>query len=668
MPKDRKTHEENRRNVCFFCISKTDRQLTSGVMELVISLVPNYNSIKDFLPLGFCGSCSGKRRRNKELPFQDYNQIYSTLSKVKDLRSETCNCFVCQIAKANSTGKVKSRPQPAPAPPPEPVPESLPEPASIPSTSSPPSTLSFEQIMQQPLETRQKVVAQTLKDMAGGSSGTVSVKTGGKPLPVHLGAIPKQPKNQMSHAAVQDMQIEFGLNDYVTKGVSRHIRKTFGRTSIEPGLREALTEKPKELEDFFMPWNKEFNHKGQPVLRHGAICKDPKAFLKHVAEDIRGLKDGEWFARVGMDGGGDDKVQADSFKVVVSIVKDYPTSPATPVSPPAKKPTFVFDQPPTPPNTKTCSSKFKDTGEKTALILCLVPHMSEIRVNIEQIWKELNLESLPRVRFCNDLKVTNILEGQQNHVSSFCCYACTWQYKGEVQCRGLKFKPEQKLRTLGFQKEQAAKYKNTKCHAVQSYSTTDPPLFNGPDNMPALQLFPPPELHILIGITEKVIDRINSKWGGNGKKMHDWLASTTPKICQIHYAYNGNACRDILNLKLESMKIALPDNLKKYVTVLEKLKNVKDACFSFYLDPNFKEIIADFKNTWDTIMNVKYPKAHILTAHVPMFCEKERRGLGIFSEQTGEAVHSGYTEVYKNYKRYQDGHYRAVLKYNSMHL
>ena len=137
---------------------------------------------------------------------------------------------------------------------------------------------------------------------------------------------------------------------------------------------------------------------------------------------------------------------------------------------------------------------------------------------------------------------------------------------------------------------------------------------------------------------------------------------------QINFAYNGNACRDILNKKLDDMKTAVPDELKKYVTVLERLKNVKDACFSYHLDPNFKQIIADFEQAWDNIMNEKYPKAHILTTHVPMFCEKERRGLGIVSEQTSEAIHKGYTAVYKNYKRFQDGHYRAVFKYNSKHL
>ena len=454
----------------------------------------------------------------------------------------------------------------------------------------------------------------------------------------------------------------------VTRGVAKHIRKKFGRKSVEPGLKEALTEKPKELEEFFKPWDTDFKtNKGQPVLRHGVICKDVKAFLTYVAKEVRGLKDGEWFARVGMDGGGDDKVEADSFKVVVSIVKDCPTSPATPVSPPAKKPTFVFDQPPTPPNTKTCSSKFKDTGEKTALILCLVPQMYESRPNIEKIWRELNLESLPRVRFCTDLKVTNFIEGQQNHVSSFCCYACTWQYSGNDVCKKLKFKPEVRPRTLDFQREQAAKHQSQKTHPCLTYSTIDPPLFNGP-NMPILQLFPPPELHILLGITDKVIKTINSKWGGNGHLLCDWLSTFEPKIHQKHFAYNGNACRNILDLKLVDMKIALPDHLKKYVTVLEKLKSVKDACFSHYLDPNFKEIIADFAQTWDSVMNEKYPKAHILAVHVPYFCEKENRGLAIYSEQTSEAVHCGYTEVYKNYRAFQDGHYRAVLKYNSMHL
>ena len=427
MPNSRKTHEECRGNVCFFCLSKSNKQkLNAGLIELIKTRVPDYERLKDYLPFGFCSGCSSKKHRNEQLPFQNYNQIYSVLSKVKDLRSANCTCLVCNIARAKPGSRPKSALQATPqlVPEPEPaVPEPIP-PSPSPSTSSS-TTLSFQQMMQQPMEVRQRVVSQTLKDMAGGSSGTVSVKTGGRPLPVHLGAIPKQP-SQMSLDDMHEMQKEFGLNDSETKGVAKHIRKKFGRKSVEPGLKEALTEKPRELEEFFKPWDTDFKtSKGQPVVRHGVICKDVRAFLTHVAEEVRGLKDGQWFARVGMDGGGDDKRGEDSFKVIVSVVKGYPTSPATPVSPPAKKPTFVFDQPPSSPNTKTCSSKFKDTGEKTALILCLVPQMYECRPNIEKIWKELNLESLPRVVFCTDLKVTNIVEGQQNHVSSFCCYACT---------------------------------------------------------------------------------------------------------------------------------------------------------------------------------------------------------------------------------------------------
>ena len=649
MPNAKKTHDECRRNVCFFCLMKSDRQLNSGIIEFVRTLVPNYDRIKEYLPAGYCRNCSSKRSRNIELPSQNYNQIYSVLSKVKDLRSSHCTCFICEISRAKH--KAKPAIQPAPAPEPTPPP---------PSPSNPPP-LSYQEMMQQPLEVRQRVASQTLKEMAGGSSGTVAVRTGGRPLPVHLGAIPKV-KNQFSHEEMHEMQKEIGLTDQATMKVGKHIRKKLGRTSIEADLKQALTEKPKELEQFFMPYNKEFIQKGKPIMRHGVKCKNVKEFLSFAAHK-RGLKDGDWFARVGMDGGGSEKEQADSFKVVVSIVKDYPTSPATPLSPPHKKPTFVFDQPST--------SKFKDTGEKTALILLLVPHMSEIRVNLEMIWCELNLESIPRIRFSCDLKVTNLLEGQQNHVSSFCCYACTWQYSGDKICEKLKFKPETRLRTLGFQKEQAEKHQSApanKRHPCLTYSTIDPPLFKGPDAMPVLQLFPPPELHILIGITEKVITKINDNWGGSGKRLCEWLATTEPKIFQKNFAYNGNACRDILNKKLDDMKTALPDELKKYVIVLEKLKNVKDACFSHHLDPNFKQIIADFEQSWESIMLERYPKAHILTAHVPMFCDKERRGLAIFSEQTAEAVHHGYTQVYKNYKVFQDGHYRAVLKYNSLHL
>ena len=206
MPYTKLTHEECRKNVCFFCLRKADRKLNSGIIELIKTRIPDYDRLEPYLPAGFCGACRVKRSKSEQLPHQNYNEIYSVLSKVKDLRSANCNCFVCKTARAKNTARSQNEPQPAPEPEPEPVPVPEPIPPS-PSTSSPPP-LSFDQMMQQPLEVRQRVVSQTLKDMAGGSSGTVSVKTGGRPLPVHLGAIPKQP-NQISHEDMHDMQKEF---------------------------------------------------------------------------------------------------------------------------------------------------------------------------------------------------------------------------------------------------------------------------------------------------------------------------------------------------------------------------------------------------------------------------------------------------------------------------
>ena len=228
-------------------------------------------------------------------------------------------------------------------------------------------------------------------------------------------------------------------------------------------------------------------------------------------------------------------------------------------------------------------------------------------------------------------------------------------------------------RTVGGQKALASQYQHNQNvpdsktkHPSQFYSTVHTPCLVGNDLTKILDLFPPPELHIHTGITQHVIREIDEKWGPkDSHQMLQWLSDHDIK--QIKFTYNGNACRDFLNFKLEALKNDLPPELHKYVTVLEKFKLVKDACFSDYLAPNYKDCIAEFKAAFESCMD-EFPKSHILLTHVPEFCDKYQRGLGKFSEQTSEAVHSGYKEVYKNFKMFPDGHLRAVIKYNVQNI
>ena len=64
--KPKKSHDENRMVCCFFCCRKgenknTDKTISAYETKLIIAnYLLDFETVKDFLPLGCCGSC----RRN----------------------------------------------------------------------------------------------------------------------------------------------------------------------------------------------------------------------------------------------------------------------------------------------------------------------------------------------------------------------------------------------------------------------------------------------------------------------------------------------------------------------------------------------------------------------------------------------------------------------------
>ena len=69
------------------------------------------------------------------------------------------------------------------------------------------------------------------------------------------------------------------------------------------------------------------------------------------------------------------------------------------------------------------------------------------------------------------------------------------------------------------------------------------------------------------------------------------------------------------------------------------------------------------------------PKVNAVIFHVAEFCTMTGRGLGPWSEQTGESVHHDFKEMWQRYKvknidlpTYGDNLLEAVSVYNSQHL
>ena len=108
------------------------------------------------------------------------------------------------------------------------------------------------------------------------------------------------------------------------------------------------------------------------------------------------------------------------------------------------------------------------------------------------------------------------------------------------------------------------------------------------------------------------------------------------------------------------------------------IDNVRKKVFGTKLEAGWKEAIRDFPYAYKQIPNITKPlKIHIVIAHVCDFIEKfgNGRGLGFYSEQTGEALHQKFETIFSKYRIkniyseiYGQKLYKAVVEFSSIHL
>ena len=187
MPTFKKTHEENRKFVCFYCGKKATKELGQAQIDHIKTFYAEFDAHRQLLPYGLCDTC--RLKKTLALGKLDYAAIVQELKAQSpmQLRSDSHSCTICGLATSTVRQK-KAAGRPA-APP---VVTSDPEPPDLqfePPVSPP--TTSFKQMMSAPLDERLRVTSATLKELSGGKPGSYKVKTGGPPLTVHIGPLPK---------------------------------------------------------------------------------------------------------------------------------------------------------------------------------------------------------------------------------------------------------------------------------------------------------------------------------------------------------------------------------------------------------------------------------------------------------------------------------------------
>ena len=103
--------------------------------------------------------------------------------------------------------------------------------------------------------------------------------------------------------------------------------------------------------------------------------------------------------------------------------------------------------------------------------------------------------------FCADMKMNNIVLDLQNHASSHPCCYCDVSKDHLDTCGNLRTFGSLKQNHLDFVQSSSKKAKHF-CNVVNVS------LIDGPDDSHVLDVVPPCELHILLGVTNKLYSEL----------------------------------------------------------------------------------------------------------------------------------------------------------------
>ena len=283
------------------------------------------------------------------------------------------------------------------------------------------------------------------------------------------------------------------------------------------------------------------------------------------------------------------------------------------------------------------SSAFLNSSVKKTFILGMLPITEEGHFNIRSLIESVGIPSF-NFSMSQDIKVILDLLGKQpassKHPCPYCDASNDFNCDGDVNLYTLDILNEwhNKFLASGLPKEKAMHFSNV----------LNRPILVGDGNVPIWQIINIPELHILLGITMKLILALEKIIEKDGMiTFSRFLAENNIKrICyQGQQRLDGNQCRSFIN-KAELLTdffqpIKCTADPEPYIRLVIKFRDVVDSCFGKELKSNFKEKIELFCKTYRDLSLKPNVKFHILEIHIVEFLAFKQNlfGLGHWTEQ-----------------------------------
>ena len=188
---------------------------------------------------------------------------------------------------------------------------------------------------------------------------------------------------------------------------------------------------------------------------------------------------------------------------------------------------------------------------------------------------------------------------------------------------------------------------DSKKHAIDCDGVEDAEAFNiwMTDYM---QVFNLPELHLLLGIGQKLYDAIISTMSEDERLAHESLLKQHNITRSIYHggAFEGNAMRKITK---NITNLGFPPNNSSYIA-LQSFSQLVNSCFGKEIVGDTELLVYQFEEAYIQSGNSCSTKVHVVCRHLTTFIRDylpKGVGLGAVSEQATESAHSRFKNVWE---------------------
>lgn len=206
----------------------------------------------------------------------------------------------------------------------------------------------------------------------------------------------------------------------------------------------------------------------------------------------------------------------------------------------------------------SATPKFKSGGVKKVMVLGVFPEAKEEPTLLEKFLQEINLPP-GSFQFCADLKLINLALGLMSHSSKFPCPFCRWPRNtlavGE-------FRTFEGIRSHFLAWEKAG---GNPDKAKDFFNCVRKPLSVFPLEGLVLHFVPPPQLHIKMGVTNKLFTHLE----GVFPQANEWALLTHVVKEDYHKQFEGIShtfvvwCGDLWVEKVACTNPFVPSFLKQ---------------------------------------------------------------------------------------------------------